>query len=166
VALRYFNVAGADPMGRTGESAPHATHLVKIAVQAALGIRSGLEVFGSDYPTPDGTCVRDYVHVADLASAHVSALRHLRQGGENLTLNCGYSRGYSVREVIDVVKRVSGVDFEVTFSPRRQGDPAQLVAKADLIREKLGWIVRHGDLDAIVGHALAWERRLRILASL
>ena len=122
VALRYFNVAGADPKGRSGQSSPNATHLIKVACQAALGQRAGLDVFGTDYPTPDGTCVRDYIHVTDLARAHLAALDHLRNDGASLTLNCGYGRGYSVREVVEVVKRVSGVDFPVTLCrpPRRR----------------------------------------------
>lgn len=161
VALRYFNVAGADPKGRSGQSSPNATHLIKVASQAALGQRAGLEVFGTDYPTPDGTCVRDYIHVTDLARAHLAALDHLRAGGANLTLNCGYGRGYSVSEVIDVVKQVSGVDFPVKLSGRRAGDPASLVAKADRIRAELGWQPEHDDLGEIVRQALAWEEALK-----
>lgn len=160
VALRYFNVAGADPAGRTGQSTPAATHLIKVAAQAALGQRPRLEVFGTDYSTPDGSCLRDYIHVSDLANAHLVALDHLRGGGESLTLNCGYGRGSSVLDVIAVMKRVSGVDFPVTLSPRRPGDPAAIVAKADRIRERLGWTPRHDDLEGIVRGALAWERRL------
>lgn len=161
VALRYFNVAGADPKGRSGQSSPNATHLIKVAGQAALGQRAGLQVFGTDYPTPDGTCIRDYIHVTDLARAHLSALDHLRGGGESLTLNCGYGRGYSVKEVVEVVKRVSGVDFPVTYAERRPGDPASLVAKADRIRDELGWRPEHDDLEQIVSQALAWEDKLR-----
>ncbi len=160
LVLRYFNVAGADPAGRAGQSTPNATHLIKTACQAALGKRKGMQIFGTDYATPDGTCVRDYIHVTDLIDAHVAALRHLRQGGENLTLNCGYGRGYSVREVVDAVKRVSGVDFPVTLSPRRPGDAAAVVARADRIRAKLGWRPKLDDLATIVTHALAWERKL------
>jgi UDP-glucose 4-epimerase len=160
VALRYFNVAGADPKGRAGQSTPNATHLIKVAVQAAIGKRPGIEVFGTDYPTKDGTCIRDYIHVTDLIAAHSAALRHLRSGGESLVLNCGYGRGYSVLEVIEAVKRVSGSDFQVTFAPRRAGDPAQIVAAADRIRQRLGWVPRYDRLDTIVSHALAWERYL------
>ena len=160
VVLRYFNVAGADPRGRCGQSTPQATHLLKVATQAALGQRSHLEVYGTDYPTPDGSCLRDYIQVTDLAEAHRLALDHLRSGGESLTLNCGYGRGYSVLEVIEVVKRVSGRDFEVRLSPRRAGDPAQIIAQADRIRAHLGWQPRHDDLDAIVAQALAWEDAL------
>jgi UDP-glucose 4-epimerase len=160
VALRYFNVAGADPRGRSGQSTPNATHLIKVAAQAALGERPFLQVFGTDYSTPDGSCVRDYIQVTDLARAHIHALDHLRQGGESLTLNCGYGRGFSVLEVIDVVKRVSGVDFAVRLCDRRPGDPAILVAQADRIREQLGWQPRFNQLEAIVEQALNWERTL------
>jgi len=160
VALRYFNVAGADPKGRSGQSTPNATHLIKVAAQAALGQRPYLQVFGTDYPTADGSCVRDYIQVTDLARAHTAALAHLRGGGESLTLNCGYGRGFSVLEVIEVVKRVSGVDFEVRLAPRRAGDPAALVVKVDRIRERLSWTPRHDDLAGIVEQALRWERRL------
>lgn len=158
--LRYFNVAGADPRGRSGQSTPNATHLIKVAGQAALGRRDGLQVFGTDYPTPDGTCVRDYIHVTDLARAHLAALDHLRAGGEHLTVNCGYGTGFSVNQVIEVVKRVSGVDFPVHYAPRRAGDPASLVASADRIRDELGWVPEHDDLDEIVRSALDWERNL------
>jgi UDP-glucose 4-epimerase len=160
VALRYFNVAGADPKGRAGQSTPRATHLIKTAVQAALGARPYLEVFGTDYPTPDGSCLRDYIQVTDLALAHLAALAHLRAGGPSLTLNCGYGRGFSVLEVIEVVKHVSGVNFEVRLSPRRAGDPAAIIAKADRIRTELGWTPRHDDLPGMVEQALAWEKRL------
>jgi len=160
VALRYFNVAGADPKGRSGQSTPNATHLIKVAVQAALGLRPKLQVFGRDYPTPDGTCVRDYIQVTDLARAHLDAMRYLRDGGADLTANCGYARGFSVLEVIESVKRVSGVDFDVEFAPRRPGDPAAIVAANDRIRQALGWTPHHDDLDEIVGQALEWEKRL------
>ncbi len=157
--LRYFNVAGADPQGRSGQSTPQATHLIKVASQAALGQRPYLDVFGTDYETPDGTCVRDYIQVNDLARAHLVALRHLRNGGECTIMNCGYGHGASVLEVVDVVKKVSGIDFEVRHSPRRPGDPAQLVAKVDRIRG-LGWEPRHDDLREIVEQALRWEQVL------
>jgi UDP-glucose 4-epimerase len=158
--LRYFNVAGADPRGRSGQSMPAATHLIKVATQAALGQRTHLEVFGTDYPTRDGSCLRDYIQVSDLADAHMVVLDHLRGGGASLTLNCGYGRGYSVLEVVEVVKRISGRDFEVRLSPRRPGDPAQIIAGADRIRNELGWTPKHDDLDAIVAQALAWEDAL------
>jgi UDP-glucose 4-epimerase len=160
VVLRYFNVAGADPRGRAGQSGQHSTHLIKVAVQAALGRRPYLEIFGTDYPTPDGTCVRDYIQVTDLARAHLDALRYLRAGGASLTCNCGYAHGASVREVVEVVKRRSGVDFPVRLSGRRPGDPAAIVAGNDRIRARLGWVPRHDDLEATVTQALDWERRL------
>jgi UDP-glucose 4-epimerase len=165
VALRYFNVAGADPLGRSGQSTPRATHLIKVACETALGKRSHMEVFGTDYATTDGTCIRDYIHVTDLAAAHVAALTYLRRGGTSSVFNCGYSRGYSVLEVIDAVKRVSGVDFEVRMSPRRPGDPASIVAGSDRIRSVLGWQPTHENLDQIVAQALAWERKLDSLKS-
>jgi UDP-glucose 4-epimerase len=159
VVLRYFNVAGADPHGRSGQSAPQATHLIKVAAQAALGQRPHLQVFGTDYPTSDGSCVRDYIQVTDLVRAHAAALTHLRKGGESLVLNCGYGRGFSVLEVVDVVKRVSGVNFDVRLAPRRPGDPAALVAKVDRIRG-LGWTPKYDDLETIVDQALRWEHKL------
>jgi UDP-glucose 4-epimerase len=158
--LRYFNVAGADPRGRTGQSSPRATHLIKVASQAALGQRPYMEVFGTDFPTQDGTGVRDYIHVSDLIDAHVLALMHLLGGGESLTANCGYGTGYSVLQVVDAVKRVSGVDFDVRMAPRRAGDPAALVADSTRIRDLLGWAPAHADLDTIVRHAFAWEATL------
>lgn len=160
VVLRYFNVAGADPQGRTGQSTPNATHLIKVAVQSALGMRPGMEVFGTDYATPDGSCLRDYIHVTDLARAHLDALRHLRAGGASITCNCGYEKGFSVLEVIDVVKKISGVDFPVALSHRRPGDPAAIVASNARIRETLGWVPLHDNLDEIIEQALNWERRL------
>ncbi|WP_420132909.1 UDP-glucose 4-epimerase GalE [Rhodopseudomonas sp.] len=159
-ALRYFNVAGADPQGRTGQSTPNATHLIKIAVQAALGKRDGLDVFGTDYPTADGSCIRDYVHVSDLVAAHLDALRYLRAGGASITCNIGYASGYSVLDVIEMVKRVSGVDFPVRIKGRRAGDPAALVASNARARTELGWTPRYDDLETIVRHALAWEKQL------
>jgi UDP-glucose 4-epimerase len=160
VILRYFNVAGADPALRTGQSTIGATHLIKVAVEVALGQRPQIEVFGTDYDTPDGTCIRDYIHVSDLANAHSVALAHLRRGGGSQTFNCGYGHGYSVLEVIEAVKRVSGRDFAVRLSARRPGDPAAIVADSTRLRSHLGWTPRFDDLDTIVGHALAWERRL------
>ena len=158
--LRYFNVAGADPLGRTGHSTKGATHLIKVAVETALGLRPKLDVFGTDYPTSDGTCIRDYIHVSDLVAAHCDALAYLRAGGASTTLNCGYGRGFSVLEVIDMVRRVSGVDFKVESTGRRPGDPAHIVAACDRIRSTLKWHPRFNDLQTIVSHALAWERRL------
>ena len=160
VILRYFNVAGADPQLRTGQSTPAATHLIKVAVQTALGLRPQIDVFGTDYPTPDGTCIRDYIHVTDLVHAHAVALGHLRGGGESLTLNCGYGHGYSVLEVIEAVRRAAGHDFPVRLSGRRAGDPAAIVADPGRLRAMLGWQPEWDDLDRIVAHALAWERRL------
>ena len=160
VILRYFNVAGSDPAMRTGQSTLGATHLIKVAVEAALGMRQKLDVYGTDYNTPDGTCIRDYIHVTDLANAHAAALTHLRGGGASATFNCGYGHGYSVLEVVDAVKRVSKCDFKVELAPRRPGDPAMIVADSKRIRAQLGWTPRFDDLDTIVAHALAWERRL------
>jgi UDP-glucose 4-epimerase len=160
VALRYFNVAGADPQGRLGQSTPNATHLIKRGVQTALGRYPSLDIFGEDYPTPDGTCVRDYIQVTDLIDAHLASLRYLSAGGASLVCNCGYGHGASVKEVIEVVKRVSGVDFPVNRAPRRPGDPAAIVARATRVREVLGWRPQRDDLDAIVRQALEWERRL------
>jgi UDP-glucose 4-epimerase len=160
VILRYFNVAGCDPGGRIGQSTPKATLLIKVACEAALGKRDGISIFGTDYPTPDGTGVRDYIHVEDLASAHLRALAYLENGGESRTLNCGYGHGYSVREVLDMVEKVSGVKLNITEEPRRAGDPPSLIAGAGQIREVLGWSPEHDDLEAIVSTALAWERKL------
>jgi UDP-glucose 4-epimerase len=160
-ALRYFNVAGADPDGRTGQSTRGATHLIKVASEAALGKRQGMDLYGTDYPTPDGTCVRDYIHVTDLVNAHYLALRRLREGGGNLIANCGYGRGYSVLEVIDAVKKQSGSDFEVRVAGRRPGDAVTVVADAAVARRELGWVAKHDDLALIVRHALAWEEALR-----
>jgi len=159
-ALRYFNVAGADPRARMGQRVKDATHLIKVCCQAALGLRSSVSIYGTDYPTPDGTGIRDYIHIEDLASAHLSALSHLEKGGESLTVNVGYGRGSSVREVIDVVHRVTGVRFPVVEDARRPGDPAMLVARADRIREELDWSPRYADLETIVADAWRWEQRL------
>jgi UDP-glucose 4-epimerase len=160
VVLRYFNVAGADPEGRTGQSTPGATHLIKVAVQTALGMRPHMDVFGTDYATPDGTGVRDYIHVSDLVAAHAAALAHLRSGGASGTFNCGYGDGYSVLQVIETVKRVSGVDFTVHYAPRRAGDVESVVANGTRLRKTFGWKPAFDDLPTIVTHALAWERRL------
>jgi UDP-glucose 4-epimerase len=160
VALRYFNVAGSDPGGRIGHTAPQATLLVKVACQQAAGVRPSISIFGTDYPTPDGTGVRDYIHVEDLASAHLRALDYLRGGGASTTLNCGYGHGYSVREVLDMVERVRGERLDTVEAPRRAGDPPSLVARADRIREVLGWVPRLDDLEIIVRTQLEWEFRL------
>ena len=160
VVLRYFNVAGADPEGRAGQSTARATHLIKVACEAALGKRSHLEVFGTDYPTPDGTCIRDYIQVSDLARAHSAALTYLVAGGSSEIFNCGYGRGFSVLEVVDAVKRASGRRFEVRLAARRPGDPAQIVAASEKIRGALGWAPGYADLDVIVGQALKWEDQL------
>ena len=159
--LRYFNVAGADPAMRTGQSTPAATHLIKVAVQTALGLRKKMDVFGTDYPTPDGTCIRDYIHVSDLVAAHSDALSYLRAGGDSVTLNCGYGRGFSVLDVIDTVKKVSGLHFRVDLAPKRAGDPARIVAASDRARHLLKWTPRFDDLSVIVSHALQWEQKLR-----
>ena len=160
VALRYFNVAGADPKGRSGQSTPRATHLVKVACETALGKRTYMQVFGTDYPTPDGTCLRDYIHVTDLTRAHMAALRYLRAGGDSDIFNCGYGRGFSVLEVIDAVKRAAGRNFDVRMNARRPGDPAVVVAASERIREALAWVPENDSLDTVVRHALGWEKRL------
>jgi UDP-glucose 4-epimerase len=163
VILRYFNVAGADPGLRTGQSTRGGTHLIKVAVETALRKRARMKVFGTDYPTPDGTCIRDYIHVTDLVRAHADALAYLRAGGASATLNCGYGHGFSVLDVIYTVKRVSGVDFPVDHAGPRPGDPAQIVAQSDRARALLGWQPQFDDLPTIVAHALAWERKLTTL---
>jgi UDP-glucose 4-epimerase len=160
VVLRYFNVAGSDPGGRVGQSTREATLLIKVAAEVAVGKRPGLSMFGTDYPTPDGTGVRDYIHVTDLATAHLDALRYLRDGGASTTLNCGYGHGYSVRQVLQSVERVSGKRLQVREEPRREGDPPTLVAKADRIKKVLGWAPALDDLDQIVRSSLAWEQKL------
>jgi UDP-glucose 4-epimerase len=160
VALRYFNVAGSDPGGRIGHTAPEATLLVKVACQQAAGSRSSISIYGTDYPTPDGTGVRDYIHVEDLASAHLSALDYLNSGGVSATFNCGYGHGYSVREVLRMVEKVNGRPLNVLEGPRRAGDPPSLVAHAESIRRRLGWTPRLDDLEVIVRTQLEWERRL------
>ena len=163
-ALRYFNVAGADPQARTGQSTAGATHLIKIAVEAVLGKRSHVGVFGEDYATPDGTGVRDYIHVADLAAAHVLALEALiADPAGSLTMNCGYGRGFSVLEVLDAVDRVAGTTIERRMEPRRAGDPDSLISDNRRIKATLPWVPRYDDLETIVAHALAWERKLETL---
>jgi UDP-glucose 4-epimerase len=160
VALRYFNVAGSDPLGRIGQATPKATLLTKVACEVAVGTRPYVSIFGTDYPTPDGTGVRDYIHVEDLADAHLKALAYLRGGGESTTLNCGYGRGYSVRELLDTVEQVAGHAIDKREEPRRAGDPPRLVARANRIRTTLGWQPRYDDLAKIVSTSLEWERKL------
>jgi len=159
-ALRYFNVAGADPKGRTGQIGKGSTHLIKVAVETAVGKREQVAVYGTDYATPDGTCIRDYIHVSDLVRAHSAALAYLRSGGASATFNCGYGRGASVLEVIEAVRRAIGRDLPVERTGRRPGDPTALVADVSRIKTTLDWRPQFNDLDTIVGHALAWERRL------
>lgn len=160
IALRYFNVAGADPRGRTGQSTPRATHLIKVACQTALGQRPHMDIFGTDYGTPDGTCLRDYIHVSDLAAAHMDALSFLRRGGDSGIFNCGYGKGYSVLDVIAAVEKAHGSSFKVNRTGRRPGDPTAIVAGAERIRDVLDWQPRYEDLDLIVTSALEWEKRL------
>jgi UDP-glucose 4-epimerase len=162
VALRYFNVAGCDLRGRIGQDTPEATHLIKVACQHAVGTRASLQIYGTDYDTPDGTCIRDYIHVEDLADAHLAALDYLRDGGRSLTANCGYGHGFSVRDVIDVLARLVGHPLMVVEAPRRPGDMSKIIADASLARRVLNWQPRCDDLTLIVSSALAWERhRLR-----
>jgi UDP-glucose 4-epimerase len=160
VALRYFNVAGCEPTGTIGQSTPKATLLVKVACEAATGNRPGVSIFGTDYPTPDGTGLRDYIHVEDLASAHLDALTYLRNGGESTTLNCGYGHGYSVREVLQAVEKVNGAPLNISEEERRAGDPPELVAIAEKVRSVLGWKPQFDDLDSIVRTSLEWERKI------
>ena len=160
VALRYFNVAGCDPEGRIGQSTPKATLLTKVACEAALGKRDKIYIFGTDYDTPDGTGIRDFIHVEDLARAHLDSLNYLRAGGDSQVMNCGYGQGYSVREVLTAVERATGKALPIEEAPRRPGDPPILIATADKIREVLGWKPQHNDLDHIVATALQWERKL------
>jgi UDP-glucose 4-epimerase len=160
VALRYFNVCGADPQGRTGQSTRGATHLIKVACETATGKRRSMEVFGTDYDTKDGTCVRDYIHVTDLARAHVAALGYLESGGKSDVFNCGYGTGYSVLEVLDAVRRVSGAAVPAAMSPRRAGDPPAIVASSEKIRQTMNWQPAYADLDLTVRHALDWEAHL------
>ena len=160
VALRYFNVAGCEPTGTIGQSTPKATLLVKVACEAAVGQRAGVSIFGTDYPTPDGTGLRDYIHVEDLAAAHLDSLRYLRGGGKSSTLNCGYGHGYSVREVLEAVQRLNGAALNITEEPRRAGDPPELVAATEKIHQVLGWMPQYDDLDIIVQTSLDWERKI------
>lgn len=164
VALRYFNVAGADPAGRAGQMTPNATHLIKLACETLLGRRETLRIFGTDYPTPDGTCVRDFIHVADLAAAHVRALDYLERDGASVVLNCGYGQGYSVRQVVAAVARNGGHPLPVAEVARRAGDPVELIADSTRLRQVLGWQPHYDDLDLIVRHALEWERQRDIAA--
>ena len=159
IALRYFNVAGADPHGRSGQSTPETTHLIKAACEAICGKRAGISIFGDDYDTPDGTGVRDYIHVTDLANAHVAALDYLLAGGISDVMNCGYGRGYSVKQVLETLRAVCGHDFPVETEPRRPGDAGEIYADTKRIRDVLGWTPEHDDLTGIVASALAWERR-------
>jgi UDP-glucose 4-epimerase len=158
--LRYFNVAGADPLARIGLATLGATHLLKIAVEAATGQRAKIDVFGTDYPTPDGSCIRDFIHVSDLAQAHGAALSYLRDGGRSVTLNCGYGRGYSVLETIEAVRRVSGRNFAIQYAPRRPGDIMTMVADTTRMRATLNFTPQYEDLDTMAAHALAWEEKL------
>ena len=160
VALRYFNVAGCEPTGTIGQSTPKATLLVKVACEAATGKRPGVSIFGTDYPTPDGTGLRDYIHVEDLATAHLDALTYLRNGGEPNVLNCGYGHGYSVREVLSAIERANGSPLRISEEPRRAGDPPELIAVAERVREVLGWTPQFDDLDTIVRTSLEWERKI------
>jgi UDP-glucose 4-epimerase len=162
VALRYFNVAGADPLGRSGQCGPVATHLVKIASQVIAGSRADMAINGDDYDTPDGTCVRDYIHVSDLAAAHLSALRYLEGGGESRVLNCGYGHGYSVREVVAAVERCMGRSLNARTGPRRPGDPPTLVADVAALRRCLDWMPRHDDLEEIITSAVNWEKSITL----
>lgn len=159
VALRYFNVSGADPEGKLGQSFPQATHLIKVASETACGKRAKMDIFGTDYETPDGTCVRDYIHVTDLADAHVKALEYLAKGGKSEVLNCGYGHGFSVKEVVSRVKEITGVNFTVVEVPRRAGDPASLTAKVDRIHQVIGWKPKYDDLNIIIKSAYEWEKK-------
>ena len=159
VALRYFNVSGADPEGRIGQSFPKATHLIKVACETACGKREKIDLFGTDYNTKDGSCVRDYIHVSDLADAHVKALEYLGKGGKSEVLNCGYGHGYSVKEVISRVKEITGVDFKVNEVPRRPGDPGSLTSEASRISKVIGWKPQYNDLNIIIKSAYEWEKK-------
>jgi UDP-glucose 4-epimerase len=160
LALRYFNVAGADPEGRAGQSTPQATHLIKVASEAAVGLRDKVEIFGQDYETPDGTCIRDYIHVSDLAAAHVAGLRYLAAGGKSRAMNCGYGRGYSVREVLAAVEQVNGQPLTIVPAPRRPGDPPVLVADSSRLKSELDWTPEHAELATMIESAIGWEKIL------
>jgi UDP-glucose 4-epimerase len=160
IILRYFNVAGADPQGRAGQSTKKATHLIKVAIETACGRRPMMQIFGTDFDTPDGTCVRDYIHVSDLTDFHLAALKHLQNGGGSGIFNCGYGKGFSVREVIECVKKVSGKAIKVEEAPRRAGDPARIIADPSAIKKALEVTPRFDDLETIIKHALAWEKKL------
>ncbi|PCJ20466.1 MAG: UDP-glucose 4-epimerase GalE [Gammaproteobacteria bacterium] len=166
VILRYFNVSGCDPQTRIGQNTPNATLLIKVACEAALGKRESLSIFGTDYDTPDGTGVRDYIHVEDLADAHITALKHLRNGGESRTFNCGYGHGYSVKEVLDAVQKINGAPLNIIEQPRRAGDPPMLIADSSAIQRELGWKPKLDDLDKIVDSSLKWEKKLAAQQSL
>ncbi len=161
VALRYFNVAGADALSRIGQKYKDATHLITLSLKTALGLRPQLSIFGTDYDTPDGTCIRDYIHVDDLIDAHVLALGHLASGGGSKVYNCGYGSGYSVKEVVGAVRRVTGIDFRAVETGRREGDPPALVADSALIKKELGWKPSRNDLDFIIRTAWEWEKKLQ-----
>jgi len=160
VSLRYFNVAGADPMSRIGQSREDATHLITVSLRTALGRKSHLSIFGTDYPTHDGTCIRDYIHVDDLSDAHILALEYLASGGNSNIFNCGYGHGYSVKEVVDTVRKVTGIDFPVVETDRRPGDPPSLIADSSKIRRELGWTPRHDELKYIIKTAWDWEKKI------
>jgi len=162
VALRYFNVAGADPLSRIGQRCKEATHLITLSLRTALGLREKLNIFGTDYDTTDGTCIRDYIHVDDLVDAHMLALDYLLKGNKSRVFNCGYGHGYSVREVVEKVKQVTGVDFRVNETARRAGDPPSLIADSSRLRNELGWTPAHDDLEYIIRTAWQWEKRLHI----
>ncbi|MEW6570794.1 MAG: UDP-glucose 4-epimerase GalE [Nitrospirota bacterium] len=160
ISLRYFNVAGADPLARIGQARQDATHLITVSLRTALGRRDRLEIFGTDYPTPDGTCIRDYIHVDDLSEAHILTIEYLASGGESRIYNCGYGHGYSVKEVVTKVKEVTGIDFPVRNVDRRPGDPPELIADASKLRRELGWQPKHDDLGHIIRTAWEWEKKM------
>jgi len=161
-ALRYFNVAGADAKGRAGQSTKNTTHLIKVALQVALGQRTHIDVYGTDYDTPDGTCLRDYIHISDLINAHALMLKHLRKGEKSTIMNCGYGQGYSVNDVINVAKNVSGIDFDVYYVDKRLGDPAAVVANSQKLKTTLNWQPKHDNLEKIISSAYAWEKHLML----